>query len=77
MKKFFLRMGADYLEEARAFRSRAAAVDHYRDIAQELAGFGQEIEGSIHIAPDRDTLAEYPDCVLSLGPRGGVRVERA
>ena len=77
MKQFFLRMGADYLEEARGFVTKSGAVDHYRAVAQELAGFGQEIEGSIHIAPDREALAEYPDYVLALGPRGGVRVERA
>ena len=75
--RFFLRLGADAPDEVTAYQSLRAAVQGYRDTATELARYGQSLEGSIHLAPSRGTVAEYPDFVLSLGPRGGVRVEGA
>ena len=72
----YLRIGDDDLDQARAYRTRAAAIDAFAEVARELDRFGQEIEASIHLAPCRDQINEYPDFVLSLGPRGGVRVER-
>jgi TPR repeat protein len=75
--KFYLRSGNDYLEDAVEFSSKAAAVRYYRSDAEELDRIGQRHEASIHIAEDRDKAAEYPDFVLSLGPRGGVKIERA
>lgn len=74
--KVFLRIGDDYLEDSVPCFSKAAAIDRFRDVAEELARFGQEIEASLHYARSPEELAEYPDCVLSLGPRGGVRCER-
>jgi hypothetical protein len=75
--KFFLRVGADSLDRAIAYRSRAAAIAAFRAVAGELDRYGQSIEATVHIAPSRDLVDEYPDFVLSLGPRGGVRVDRA
>ena len=75
--RYFLRLGSDYLEQARPYRTRAAAVAAYGYAARELAEYGQDLDASVHLAPTRAELVEYPDLVLSLGPRGGVRVERA
>lgn len=75
--RYFLRMGSDDLDQATRYRTRADAVAAYGYAARELAEYGQDLDASIHLAPTRAELAEYPDLVLSLGPRGGVRVERA
>ena len=75
--RYFLRMGSDDLDQARRYRTRADAVAAYGYAARELAEYGQDLDASIHLAPTRAELVEYPDLVLSLGPRGGIRVERA
>jgi hypothetical protein len=75
--KSFLRLGDDSLNRAIAYRSRAAAIEAFRAVASELDRYGQSIEATMHLAPDRDSVDEYPDFLLSLGPRGGVRVDRA
>ena len=82
MKKFFfLRMGTDSLDDAVAYpvvyRSLESCKNVFREVANDLARYGQEIEATVHIAESRDALDEYPDYVLSLGPRGGLRCERA
>ena len=69
-------MANDYLEDAEKCSSIAGAVRAFEHAARELAGYGQEIEASIHIAKIRGEVVEYPDYVLSLGPRGGVRKQR-
>lgn len=74
---YFLRLGSDSLEEAIPFQSRQGAVRRFSIVARELASYGQEIEASIHVAPTRSLVGEYPDWVLQLGPRGGVQVHRA
>ena len=76
-RRYFLRLGSDDLDQARPYRTRAAAVAAYGHAARELARYGQALDGSVHLAPSRAELAEYPDLVLSLGPRGGLRVGRA
>ena len=75
--RYYLRMGADELELARRYRTRADALAAFGHAARELAQYGQDLGASVHLAASRDALAEYPDLVLSLGPRGGIRVERA
>ena len=75
--RYYLRIGADELELARPYRTRAAALAAFGHAARELAQYGQDLGASVHLAASRAELAEYPDLVLSLGPRGGVRVERA
>lgn len=76
MTTCFLRVGSDSLDEAYRCPTIRDALDDFRAIAEELARFEQPIEGSVHIAPHQDDVVEYPDLVLSLGPRGGLRVER-
>ena len=71
----FLREGSDYLEDARRMPSLAAAKEEFRLAAEELIGYGQPHEATIHIAKTKEELVEYPDFVLSLGPRGGLRCE--
>lgn len=72
----FLRMANDYLEEAEKCSSIAGAVRAFEHTARELARYGQYTEAAIHIAKTLDEVVEYPDYVLSLGPRGGVRKQR-
>jgi hypothetical protein len=75
--KCYLREGADYLDDARPFPSITAAREAFAKSARELYRYGQMHDATIHVAASRDELAEYPDYVLSVGPRGGVRSERA
>ena len=70
---YYLRMGSD---QAVGFKTRVAALDEFHATARELDRYGQRIEASLHIADSRSALQEYPDFVLSLGPRGGLRCER-
>ena len=74
---YYLCVGADPLDDACGYARKSDALDTFRDVAEGLARFGQSIEGTIHIADKRSEIVEYPDFVLSLGPRGGVRCERA
>lgn len=69
----FLRLGDEYLDDARPFPSIAAAVADYAATARELRRYGQRIDATLHYAATRDELAEYPDYVLELGARGNVR----
>ena len=72
---WFLRIGDDCLNDALCYQTKSAAVHKYQRVAQELDRYGQVIGASLHRASRRETLDEYPDFVLSLGARGGVRVE--
>lgn len=73
----FLRMGSDYLDDAKRYLSKRDAIDAFESTARELWRYGQRIEASLHYAKNKDELQEYPDFVLSLGPKGGLRVEAA
>lgn len=75
--KFYLRMGDDYLQDAKPYASKTAAINAFADTARELWRYGQKISASIHIAESLDDIAEYPDFILETGPRGGIRVESA
>lgn len=72
----FLRIGDDYPDDATRCPSIAYAKAEFAAAATELDRYGQRIEASIHIAASKDELSEYPDYVLSLGPRGGIHMER-
>ena len=74
---YFLRIGDDALEAARAYQTKAGAIAAYGRVARELWSYGQEIDATIHLAQRPADVAEYPDFVLSLGPRGGVNVSGA
>lgn len=75
---YYLRIGNDYLDDAVKHPTKADAIASFRSTNDELDRFGNTpLDGSIHIADSKDDLAEYPDYVLSVGPRGGIRVERA
>jgi hypothetical protein len=71
---YFLRIGDDALESARAYQTKTGAIAAYGRVARELWAYGQSIDATVHIAPRPDDVAECPDFVLSLGPRGGVNV---
>ncbi len=70
--KIYLRIGDDYLEDAVRYRTKGDACAAFLEAARELDGYGQRLEASLHYADSRADLAEYPDAVLSLGPRGGL-----
>ena len=73
--KVYLRVGDDTLDEVTEYSSiRSAALAFQRE-AEDLARFDQPLEASLHFAPSKDEVVEYPDRVLSLGPRGGLRIE--
>jgi len=76
LKTCFLRIGNDSLDDAVRHPSLTAVKVAYMDVARDLDRFGQRIEATIHIANNRDSLAEYPDFVLSIGPRGGLVCQR-
>ena len=63
--KYFLRIGDDYLEDAKPHHTLAKAKAAYRDVAKELDRYGQSICATIHMARTLDDVAEYPDFVLS------------
>lgn len=73
--KTYLRIGSDYLEDAKRYPSKRAALAAFREVAEELARYGQRIEASLHYANNKEELAEYPDYTVALGPRGGLKVE--
>ena len=80
MAKVYLRIGDDCLDQAQLCDSIKDARAEFEAVARELDGYGQRIEASIHRycrdLPGPVRAAEYPDYVLSLGPRGGFKMER-
>jgi hypothetical protein len=74
--KCYLRIGDDYLTDAKRYRSKREACDVFREVAEDLGRFEQSVDGWIHYANNTDELQEYPDFFLSLGPRGGLHIER-
>lgn len=74
---YFLHHQGDTAPERTAYPTKRAAIDAYAQTAWELDRYGQRHEATLHRAPDYDSVAEYPDFVLTLGPRGGIRCERA
>lgn len=73
----YLRVDTDPLECAQRYASKAAATRAYAECAHNLNRFGQRVGATLHYGDSLDELYEYPDFVLSLGPRGGIRCERA
>jgi hypothetical protein len=68
--------GASLEPEYETYHTKQECLASFRRTAEDLDRFGQAIEASVHVAPKRAEIAEYPDYVLSLGPRGGLKVER-
>lgn len=74
---YFLRIDNDYLEDAKAFKTKQGAIACYTETAQELYRYGQSCSATIHLAPSKDEVDEYPDFILTIGPRGGVQITHA
>jgi hypothetical protein len=74
----YLRVGDDTLEEAKFFRTFGRACDSFKWQADELAQYEQHLTASVHFVARKGDpdLTDYPDRVLSLGPRGGLVIER-
>lgn len=75
--KCYLRMGSDTIFDVKRYASIKDAEDAYREVAEDLARFDQQIDATIHIANNRDELVEDADYHLALGPRGGLVRTRA
>ena len=73
--RYYLRFSGDY-EEYAGYNNKKDAIAAYKDVAEELGRYGQEIGATLHIAPSRMSLVDDPDFYLTLGPRGGVRCEK-
>lgn len=73
----YLRVGGEALEVAVAHPSITRAVASYQRTMESLHALGQDVTASIHVAPTRAAVAEYPDYILSRGPRGGVVKKKA
>lgn len=76
-RRAYLRLGDDDLGRAEPYPTKREAIAVFVGTARALAAWDQRITGSLHFAATRDELDEYPDFILSLGPRGGVNVEAA
>lgn len=73
----YLRIGDDSPNEGAFYPTLGAAVDAYERCARELDRYGQGIDASVHfVDTEADDPDEYPDRVLSLGARGGIKIER-
>lgn len=77
MNYFFLQFQSGTPEKPERHASLKDAKAAFLEVATELAQHGQSIVATVHIAPTRYEIAEYPDYALSLGPRGGVRCTKA
>lgn len=87
--KCFLQIGGDFIEDSIPCDSVDDAVWEYRRYVKDVMRFQDTAdEAAIHLIdnspslaelrPDpRDRITDYPDYVLSVGPRGGIRKERA
>ena len=80
--RYYLTLGAPLdggLDSAPWYYTKQDAISAFADYAREgmRTGLDETPTGAIHAAPSRDTLTDYPDWILSIGPRGGVRVDRA
>lgn len=74
--RVFLLLGDSDLTDAKPYRCKQAAVDAYAKTARDLRRFGQRIDGTIH-SDHKGQPVDYPEYVLTLTPRGAVRIERA
>jgi hypothetical protein len=74
---YYLCLGNDTLDRAERCETVRDAILTYREVAEELSSYGQRLDATVHKAAKRSECDEYPDYVLSMGPRGGVRCERA
>ena len=72
---YWLMFSGETEDDAVRYRTKREAIADYAGAAQELARYGQTIDGCIYVARMRDEIVDYPDFTLSLGPRGGVRCE--
>lgn len=80
MKKrplYYLIFDGDSIDRVTGYPNKASAIYAFAKAARQLRGFGQELGAALHIAECRANVVEYPDFVLSIGPRGGIRCERA
>jgi hypothetical protein len=72
----FLSFASDPIARPLKCRSKRAAIDAFATTARDLARYEQQINGHITFARSVEELPDTPDLTLSLGPRGGIRIQR-
>jgi len=70
---YYLCIGDDTLEDSSRHHTKRDALAAFREVAEELARYGQTVHGAVHIAAKRSECDDDPDFYLRLGPRGGVQ----
>jgi hypothetical protein len=75
MRNYYFLCFAGIYPEYERHATKKDACAAFMETALELDRYGQKIEASLHVAPNRNEIAEYPDYVLALGPRGGLKIE--
>lgn len=71
----FLVYAGDTHDKAEFYPHVTAASYAFAKTARSLDSFGQTITATLHFVASRDEVwREYPDRVLSLGPKGALRV---
>ena len=73
---YFLAYPRDYVCDFEEYPTKKAALAAFRKTGRELARVGHYSEAVLYKADTRSEVREYPDFVLSYGPRG-MRVEMA
>lgn len=77
MSKFYYLQYNDYSKPER-YNTLADAKQAYGEYVEDTKNLGNTpLAATVHIATSRSAIAEYPDYVLSVGPRGGIRLEKA
>ena len=66
----------DTFATPKAFRTKRRAILWFLRTATDLARIGQTFSATLHYG-SKDDFSDCPDCILTLGPRGGVKVEKA
>jgi len=72
----YLRMNNDALADAEHSNSIATARAKFKEAAKQLDGYGQKITATLHVASSMAAAVEYPDYLLELGSRGGLKSTR-
>jgi hypothetical protein len=72
-----LRYPTDAPDAGKIYATVGGATRAFEATMRSLERFGQSVEASLHIADHDGEFHDYPDYVLTRGPRGGVRKEKA
>lgn len=74
---YFLHHQGDTTPDPTPYRAKSHALAAYAAVAKGLYVYGQTHGATLHRARSVADVREYPDFVLALGPRGGVRCDQS